>query len=63
MREIHERFGWYVRMGTIRTGGRMQGTKTSCGPNESLAPAQAAPNTRRYGLSAAPRPEGGEDDA
>jgi hypothetical protein len=31
MREIHERFAWYMRMGTIRTGGRMQRTKTSGG--------------------------------
>jgi hypothetical protein len=63
MREIHERFAWYVRMGTIRTGGRMQGTKTQVNQTKAFAPDQAAPNTRRYGLSAAPRPEGGEDDA
>lgn len=25
MREIHERFGWYMRMGTIRKGERMRG--------------------------------------
>lgn len=31
MREIHERFAWYVRMGNIRTGGRMQRIKTSVG--------------------------------
>jgi hypothetical protein len=63
MRKIHEYFGWYVRMGTIRRGGRMQGTEDLRCTDESPANDQAAPNTRRYGLSAAPRPEGGEDDA
>ena len=52
MREIHECFGWYVRMGAIRTGARMQRTKTSV-LNENVAPGQL-PRTRVVTVSAPP---------
>ncbi len=55
MREIHEYFGWYVRMGTICTGGRMQGTKTQV--NQTKAPHLTKLSRARVVTVSAPPPD------